>query len=139
MIYKQKLFCFVSATNTNEKFIKIQISMTMRTFAIQVELFISVLLILIRGGKKKKVSLMKYAKISYFVVWAVESDLEKIMSHAGFFFQVVLYNNYIVLYYLTWFARFIFSQNDVCGTGLWFCNNNFHSIREKTNLAIHVK
>ena len=54
MIYKQKLFCFVSATNTNEKFIKIQISMTMRTFAIQVELFISVLLILIRGGKKKK-------------------------------------------------------------------------------------
>ena len=128
---------FVSATNTNEKFIKIQISMTMRTFAIQVELFISVLLILIRGGKKKKVSLMKYAKISYFVVWAVESDLEKIMLHAGyFFFHVALCNYFIVLYYLTWIASFVFSRIE---RKLTLQNHSKTTIREKTNLANHVK
>ena len=76
---------------------------------------------------KKKLKSHQLLSLLYYLL---QSDSEKIMS------QVVLYNNYIVLYYLTWFARFVFSRIVVL---LWFCNVNFRSIREKTKLAIHVK
>ena len=45
---------------------------------------------------KKKLKSHQLLSLLYYLL---QSDSEKIMSHAGFFFQVVLYNNYIVLYY----------------------------------------
>ena len=77
---------------------------------------------------------MKYAKISYFVVWAVESDLEKIMSHAGFFscsimqllYSIVFLNMDCEASFFSNWAKIVVTKPQT-------------SFREKTNLANHVK